>query len=138
MIKKFDPEKLGAGENFKKLFGAYSDSKLALSLWTEGVAKDFVAQVVSILSVNTGPTKSPLTSGEGMPWWLKMIAKVAFKPPSVAVAKLHEVALDSDKHPSGSFVLDAKVKPLPFTEYRDAVLSRLERIYSEEYLKQIV
>ena len=134
MLKAFEPATLGSGKNFQKLFGAYSTSKLALSLWTKAMAIDFAAQGVSAVSVDPGPTKTPLTAGDGMPWWLRLIAKVAFKPPTVAVAKLHAVAFSTIKHPPGSFVLDGAVKPLPFIKHEAAVLDRIDCIYRNEYL----
>ena len=91
-------------------------------------------QAIAIVSVDPGPTKSPLTAGEGMPWWLRQIARVAFTPPAVAVAKLYHVGFDDGGYPSGSFVLKGTVKPLPFTEHKTVVLDRTEHIYPNECL----
>lgn len=133
MAKTFDPAKLGTGEAFKKLFGAYANSKLALSLWTQAVAAEFAADGVSILSADPGPTKSPLTAGPGMPWALKIIAKVLFKPPGVAAAKLLDLVESGDRFATGSYVEKGKVIDLPRKNDAATVLGLVERIHRDEY-----
>lgn len=133
MVKAFDPANLGTRETYKKLFGAYARSKLALSLWTMAVAGEISGHGVSIVSVCPGPTKTPMTAGGGMPWLLKMAAKVFFKPPSVGAGKLHAVAMDEGRIATGSFVVGGKVRAVPFPEASRDVRDRMDRIYRSEF-----
>jgi NAD(P)-dependent dehydrogenase (short-subunit alcohol dehydrogenase family) len=101
-VKTFESVSLARREPYRKLFGAYAEPKLALSLWTEAAAASFSAQGVSIVSACPGANKTPLTAGAGMPWLLKILASVMFKPPGVGAGKLHDVAMDGSRFPTGA------------------------------------
>lgn len=126
-VKRFDPARLAhpAGR-YRKLFGPYARSKLALSLWTEAAAADFAAKGVSILSACPGPNKSPMTAASGMPWALKMIGKLAFHHPSTGAARLHAAAFTEPPAPDGSFLIKNKPRDLPFREKAAEVLALME------------
>lgn len=131
MAKSFDVATLDGDPSakYRKLLGAYADSKLALSLWTMAVAPELAARGVHILSADPGATKSPLSEGPGMPWVMKMIAKVFFKPPEVAAARIMDLIEDGGRFEAGSYVEKAKVRPLPHADDADAVLAHVERIH---------
>jgi NAD(P)-dependent dehydrogenase (short-subunit alcohol dehydrogenase family) len=57
----------------KKLFGAYAQSKLAMAIATRALAASFASADVFVVSADPGPTKTDLTSGDGMPGVLKLL-----------------------------------------------------------------
>lgn len=135
-VKTFDPDRLGRQEQaYKKLFGAYARSKLALSLWTMEAALHFSEQGVPIVSACPGPIKSPMTASDGMPALLKIVAKFLFKPPSVGAEKLYDIATRDEAFPPGSFIINGAVRPLPFGEHAKATLTRISDIFASEFAK---
>lgn len=131
-VKSFAPSGLAHPKDYRKLFGPYAQSKLALSLWTKAVSGDFAEQGISVVSACPGPNKTPMTAGSGMPWALKMLAKVLFKHPRVGAQELYD-ALDPAHVPAGGFLMNGKVMPLPFPDQAAAVLAAVDTIFQTEF-----
>jgi NAD(P)-dependent dehydrogenase (short-subunit alcohol dehydrogenase family) len=70
LVRRFAPEELKRPKSFKKLTGPYGRSKLALTLWKAAVASELLHQGIHLLSVDPGPTKTPMSASSGMPAWL--------------------------------------------------------------------
>ena len=116
-------------KSFKKLTGPYGRSKLALTLWTAAVASELLPQGIHLLSVDPGPTKTPMSASSGMPAWLLPIRHLFFRSPERATNKMLEIAAQPSVFPSGSFVLNGKLKDMPFANCAEAVLSIVRQAY---------
>ena len=80
----------------QKLFGAYLQSKLALTLLMNDWAKS--ESKLKILNVTPGPTKTNMTSGSGMPWWLLPFRNLLFSKPTKGASYLYDVAFEFGKN----------------------------------------
>ncbi len=132
-VKNFDLQALEKPVNFKKLFGSYALSKLALSLWTKQVSQIMKPEGIEIRSVCPGGNKTQMTAGEGMPFWLKLLANFLFPHPKVGAKKVFE-AFNGFNGVTGEFIERGKVKPIKFTESGGEVLNKVRYIYTHEYL----
>lgn len=120
--KNYDPDLLAKPSvPFKKLFGPYAHSKLALSLWTKAIAPDLSRRGVTIISVDPGANRTPMTGGTGMPAPLLLLAKLFFKSPAHGAGLLLDGALGS--HSAGDFVTKGTAKELPFLAEADKTLA---------------
>ena len=126
MVNSFDPAVLPAPEEFKKLFGPYALSKLALSLWTHALAPRLEATRIRVISVCPGPNKTPMTAGDGMPWWLLMLRPLLFAHPRKGATTLWQAAFAHPSAPSGAFLVKGKPTPIPFLERASEVLTLVE------------
>ena len=125
MVKSFDPASLERPTTFKKLFGPYAASKLALSMWTHALAPQLSAAPIRIVSVCPGPNKTPMTAGDGMPWWLSMLRQFTFRHPSAGAHTVRQaIALRSA--PMGAFIVKGKPTPIPFIERAPEILELVE------------
>jgi NAD(P)-dependent dehydrogenase (short-subunit alcohol dehydrogenase family) len=129
LVKRFAPEELERPKSFKKLTGPYGRSKLALTLWTAAVASELLPQGIHLLSVDPGPTKTPMSASSGMPAWLLPIRHLFFRSPERATNKMLEIAAQPSVFPSGSFVRNGKLKDMPFANCAEAVLSIVRQAY---------
>lgn len=135
MMKKFDLGTLERPASFKKLFGPYAASKLALSLWTAEAAPSATVDGIRLLSVDPGGNntlRSDKTSG--LPFYIKPVMKLFFSHPSRGASLLHDAVLGSVKHDSGAFLVNNKAARLRFQEQGPAVLQRVHEIYEKDYL----
>jgi NAD(P)-dependent dehydrogenase (short-subunit alcohol dehydrogenase family) len=99
---------------FRKLFGAYGQSKLALSALTQALAADFQRDGVAIRSVDPGGNRTPMTAGAGMPAVLKLVRPLFFRAPEVGARRIYDAAFDPKYDTAvGSFLTSGKVVPLP-------------------------
>ncbi|AKT40194.1 SDR family NAD(P)-dependent oxidoreductase [Chondromyces crocatus] len=133
-VKRFDPATLERPPTFKKLFGPYAASKLALSLWTREAASRFSAEGIEIRSTCPGPNRTPMSAGGGMPWWLLPFQRLTFSHPSKGAARLHEVAFGRFRGEAGVFVNRGKVTPLGFEAEGRAVLERVRAVHEGAFL----
>ena len=125
-VKAFDPTKLARPhKRFRKLFGAYSDSKLALSLWSKAIAPELAARNITILSVDPGANKTSMTRGDGMPTLLLPLARLFFKPPSYGAGLL--LAAATAPYCSGDFLSAGKARQLPWEEKASEVLAVIRK-----------
>lgn len=133
-VKRFDVSTLERPTTFKKLFGSYASSKLALSLWTREAAREFSARGIEIRSACPGGNKTPMSTGSGMPGWLLFFGPLLFSHPSGGAARLHEAALGPFRGRAGIFVNKGKETPLKFADEGRAMLEKVRSIYEREML----
>ncbi len=134
-MRTFDLGTLERPASFKKLFGPYAASKLALSLWTAEAASSAMVDNIRLLSVDPGGNntlKNDKTSG--LPFYIKPVMKLFFSHPSRGASLLHDAVLGNVKHDSGAFLVNNKAARLRFQEQGSAVLQRVHEIYEQNYL----
>ncbi|TCJ04064.1 SDR family NAD(P)-dependent oxidoreductase [Cytobacillus praedii] len=119
---------------FKKIIGPYANSKLALSLWTNGIAKELLNDGIKIRSVCPGPNRTKLTKGKGMPSYILLIRNLVFTPPSKGASRLYDAAFDFNNEVTGIFINKGKETTIKFSEYETRVLNQLNDIYKNEFL----
>ncbi|MRN55121.1 SDR family NAD(P)-dependent oxidoreductase [Paenibacillus monticola] len=133
-LKQFEPDLLGKAAKFKKLFGSYATSKMALSMWTQEVSAAAVKEGIEIRSVCPGPNKTTITAGSGMPKWLIPVRHLLFKHPSAGAARLYEAAFGEYKGTGGIFIHKGKAAPLKFSQHTSNVFAKIDTIYKQEFL----
>ncbi|WP_240416274.1 SDR family NAD(P)-dependent oxidoreductase [Paenibacillus periandrae] len=133
-FKHFDPDTLEHPTVFKKLFGPYAASKLALSLWTQEIAPLITNEGIKILSVDPGGNNT-IRKGKnpGLPFYIKPIMQLFFPHPSKGASLLYEAALGETNHPSGVFLVQGKVTELKFGEHGRNLLETIGSIYQREF-----
>ena len=131
-LKKFDIQALENPSHFKKLFGSYAYSKLALTLWTNEVSKAMKTEGIEIRSVCPGGNKTQMTGSDGMPFLLKWVAKFAFSHPRNGAKKVYE-AFTNFKGVQGYFIEKGKITPTKFSEMSSTILDKVDHIYKQEY-----
>ena len=99
---------------FTKLLGAYMQSKLALAIWMNELAKSW--KNIRIINVDPGPNKTKMTKGDGMPSWLLPLRNLFFSKPTKGGNLLYQGAFDN-KHQgkSGVYLSGNKVKNMKLT-----------------------
>jgi NAD(P)-dependent dehydrogenase (short-subunit alcohol dehydrogenase family) len=98
----------------KKLFGAYAQSKLALTTLTNGLAKEFEAGGVILRSADPGGTKTNMTRGDGMPTILRWLQPILFKSPQRAASDLVNGLLDAQHgKQSGIYLSKNRIRGTP-------------------------
>lgn len=125
-VRSFDPGSLERPTTFKKLFGPYAVSKLALSMWTHAIAEELAASRIRIVSVCPGANRTPMTAGDGMPWWLAMLRPIAFRHPRSGAETVSHVIANRAAG-AGEFVVKRKPTPIPFVERAPEVLAIVDR-----------
>jgi NAD(P)-dependent dehydrogenase (short-subunit alcohol dehydrogenase family) len=125
-VKSFEPALLPRPTAFKKLFGPYALSKLALSQWTHAIAPRLATAQIRAVSVCPGSNKTPMTAGEGMPWWLLPFRHLLFSPPRKGASTIWQAAFERSLAPSGAFLVKGKSTPIPFVERASEVLALVE------------
>jgi NAD(P)-dependent dehydrogenase (short-subunit alcohol dehydrogenase family) len=78
----------------KKLFGAYAQSKLALTTLTNALANDWRSDGLILRSADPGGTKTGMTRGTGMPTVLRWLQPVFFRTAESAAQELVDSLLD--------------------------------------------
>jgi len=132
-VKKFDLTELENPTGFKKLFGIYALSKLALTLWTKELSKTLKAEGIEIRSVCPGGNKTQMTGSNGMPFLLKWVAKFLFKHPEIGAKKVFD-AYEKHRGITGDFIEKGKNTSTKFSEMSRSILSKMDEIYKQEYL----
>ena len=112
-VKSFDCSALADPPHIGGLLGAYAQSKLAANVFAQALKEPLAAQRVSILSVDPGATRTPMIDrGDGMPWFIKLLRPLLFKPVEQQVAALvGAVNASLEQRQSGVFISGGKVKP---------------------------
>ncbi|MEM7361026.1 MAG: SDR family NAD(P)-dependent oxidoreductase [Pseudomonadota bacterium] len=126
-IKTLNVESLPKPAYIGGLMGAYASSKLALDVVTCFLKEELLSQGILIQSVDPGPTKSPMTSGNNaMPWFLRLLQPILFKSASVQANKLVngvEQAVSQAK--TGLWISEGRVKNMPEIARRRETQSEL-------------
>ena len=86
-LEAFDKEK-----PFSKLFGAYLESKFALTLLSQELLP--LSPKIRIVNVTPGPNKTPMTADSGMPIWLLPLRNLFFPKPTKGAKLLYQAAFD--------------------------------------------
>jgi len=131
MMKSLKAETLIHLSKFKKLFGAYLQSKLALALLMNDLAINWKPEKIRILHVAPGGNKTKLTSGNGMPSLLKPIVKLFYKDPVAGAKLLYNAAFeDQFDNKTGVFIQKNKIENLKLTINNELKLTLLKGITS--------
>lgn len=136
LVKQFNPLTLAKPLTFRKLFGPYASSKLALSLWTREAARTAGQDGIRMLSVDPGPNNT-LRSGKhsGLPVYIKPLMKFFFPHPDSGATRLYEAAVNSGGYPAGAFIVKGRPLDLKFAEQGAAVLKLVDDIYEQEFTR---
>ncbi|MDQ0195319.1 SDR family NAD(P)-dependent oxidoreductase [Paenibacillus wynnii] len=133
-LKQFDPDTLEHPTEFKKLFGPYAASKLALSLWTLEIAPLLASEGLKIRSADPGGNNTLRKNKKsGLPFYMKPIMKLAFPPPSKGATLLYEAAFGKNRELSGVFLIKGEVSDLKFINLGSKVLEKVSSIYKREF-----
>jgi len=136
MVKQFNLDILEHPAEFKKLFGPYATSKLALSLWTREAAASPAAKGIRLLSVDPGGNNTLRgNKTSGLPFYIKPIMKLFFPHPSHGASLLYKATIAQTRLTSGTFLMKNKPTNLRFTEQGPAILNRVHEIYEQEFLQ---
>lgn len=133
--KEFTIENLEHPKTFRKMFGPYATSKLALSLWTQTVAPQVAKEDIKIRSVDPG-INNTLRKGKdsGLAVWFELFMKFFSSPPTHGANLLYEGALGKHSKETGVFLFKNRIADLKFTEHAQRVLEKISDIYSHEFL----
>ncbi|WP_127582090.1 SDR family NAD(P)-dependent oxidoreductase [Paenibacillus koleovorans] len=135
-LTTFNASTLEQPTSFRKLFGPYAATKLALSLWTREAGPQLFAQEgITVLSVDPGGnnTINPKNRA-GLPFLLRPVMKLLFPDPSKGAGLLYDAALGRQGDvPSGGYLTKGRPSKLKFAEQGAEVLARVDEIYREDY-----
>lgn len=132
-VKQFDAETLARPTVFKKLFGPYATSKMALSLWTEAVSPALAAQGIDIRSACPGPNKTPMTENSAMPFWLRPFVAFVFPLPGAGASRIYKAAFGKHRGTGGVFLNKNEITPLKFASQAPCVFELIDGIYRREF-----
>ncbi|GGA37813.1 SDR family NAD(P)-dependent oxidoreductase [Paenibacillus physcomitrellae] len=133
--KNFSIENLEHPKTFRKMYGPYATSKLALSLWTQAIAPQLAKEGIKIRSVDPG-INNTLRKGKdsGLTAGFELFMRLFSSPPTHGANLLFEAALGKHRNETGVFLFKNRVADLKFTEHAQRVLDRITDIYSHEFL----
>lgn len=136
-LRTFSSDTLERPQTFRKLFGPYATTKLALSLWTREIAPLVALDGIKIRSADPGGNNT-LRKGKnsGLPFYIKPIMKWFFSPPNKGASLLYDAAFGNHGDVSGVFLTKGKVARLKFIDQGRRVLEKVNAIYEQEYLQQ--
>ncbi|OXL85084.1 short-chain dehydrogenase [Paenibacillus sp. SSG-1] len=134
MVRRFEPAELASPPTFKKLFGPYASTKLALSLWTREIAPLAAAEGLTIRSADPGGNNT-MRKGKnsGLPWYIKIAMKLVMSPPSKGASLLYEAAFGKHKMLNGVYLSNNEPTELKYAEAGRPVLELVQGIYKNEY-----
>ncbi|MEM1224958.1 MAG: SDR family NAD(P)-dependent oxidoreductase [Planctomycetota bacterium] len=104
-----DPPKIGG------LMGAYATSKLALMAVTLAMIDRQANSGVLFVNADPGPTKTSMTgSGDGMPWFIRLLRPLIFKSADVQAKRLVDgVEQAVADRQTGLYISEGRRKPNP-------------------------
>ncbi len=118
-------EELRSPTDNRPLFGPYTQSKFAVATVMGGLAREYADRGIVFRVCCPGPTKTRGTTGPGMPWFLRPVSVVAFKPAAKSAAKLVDALDPRFGHETGLYIQGGKVRPMPPQAADPAVQRRL-------------
>ncbi|MEL6674025.1 MAG: SDR family NAD(P)-dependent oxidoreductase [Bacteroidota bacterium] len=125
--KALDSPTLLNPTKYRKLLGAYLQSKLALVLLMNDWVKN--QENTEIRHITPGPNKTNMTAGSGMPWWIKPFRNLIFAEPKKGASYLYDAAFhEKFAGQSGIFIQRTKGHPMAFeldASTKEALLSRI-------------
>ncbi|MFC3798874.1 SDR family NAD(P)-dependent oxidoreductase [Cohnella sp. GCM10012308] len=133
--KAISIDSLERPRTFRKLLGPYAASKLALSLWTQALAPQLMADGIRIRSVDPGGNNT-LRKGKksGLPLVVVPLMKLFFSPPTHGADRLYEGALGEHRTDTGVFLQKGRVTELKHLDQARSILARMRDLYEQEYL----
>jgi NAD(P)-dependent dehydrogenase (short-subunit alcohol dehydrogenase family) len=134
-LRTFQAHALERPTSFKKLFGPYAATKLALSLWTREMAPQLAEEGITIRSADPGGNNTAKKNNQaGLPFFIRVVMKLFFPPPTKGADLLYHAAVYRAGEPDGTYLKKGRVSDLPFVEQGDEVLAKVDSIYRKEYL----
>lgn len=136
-VKEIDFDCLIAPEKIGGLMGAYAISKMALTIATAALADELHDEGVLSFAIDPGPTKTAMTnSGDGMPWFVRLLVPILFKSADVQARLIVESVEDAVKNgTSGVMIVGGKRKAMPALasdrETQKRLVELLERLGSD-------
>ncbi|MEL6899157.1 MAG: SDR family NAD(P)-dependent oxidoreductase [Planctomycetota bacterium] len=114
-VQSLDVQTLANPAKIGGLMGAYANTKLALTAMTRAMSDEAAESNVSYLTVDPGPTKTPMTaSGDGMPWFIRLLAPLLFKPVEVQAKRIVDsVRQATADRESGLYISEGRRRPFP-------------------------
>ncbi|MEM7551307.1 MAG: SDR family NAD(P)-dependent oxidoreductase [Bacteroidota bacterium] len=108
---KLDIADLKSPRKFVKLMGSYMNSKFAMVLIMNYLAKN--NPTIKIRSIDPGAIKTKMTVGSAMPFFLKPVRHLFFKSPLSGAKKLYAGAFGKEfSEKSGVYISGNRIKPL--------------------------
>jgi NAD(P)-dependent dehydrogenase (short-subunit alcohol dehydrogenase family) len=108
----------------KKIFGAYAQSKLALTTLTHAIAPEYEKEGIILRSLDPGAIKTRMTASSGMPWFLLLLCPLFFQTPLKGAKAIYAAAFDSKfGNQSGIFINNGKITSPP----KDALDLNIQR-----------
>lgn len=133
-VRGLDVDRLPNPEKVEGLFGAYAQSKAALTVMGAAMADDLKQDHILIRSIDPGPTITKMTrSGDGMPGFVRFLAPLLFKKPGTQAAKIVSAADPAAcDGRTGIFVAGGKEKAPPKLIANEAVQAELMHALSRD------
>ncbi|MEM8938395.1 MAG: SDR family NAD(P)-dependent oxidoreductase [Bacteroidota bacterium] len=119
--KTIDILSLKKPKKFIKLLGSYMDSKLIMVLLMNSLSEDKEWSNIRIVCANPGAIKTKMTSGNGMPFWLKPIRNLLFKSPEFGAQNLYSAAFDPKYKESGVYLSEGKIREMQTSINQDEI-----------------
>lgn len=95
-MKTININELTNPAKFRKLFGSYMQSKLALALLMQDLSREWIKSKIRIINVSPGGNKTKLSTGKGMPGWMLPFRLLLYKKPEYGAGFLYEAAFKKD------------------------------------------
>ncbi|HEY5125479.1 MAG TPA: SDR family NAD(P)-dependent oxidoreductase [Ignavibacteria bacterium] len=112
-MKKIDINGLLSPKKFRKLFGSYMHSKLALALLMNNISDEWIKDNIRIINASPGGNKTKLTKGNGMPVWMIPFRILMYKKPEYGAKLLYDAAFKEDfMDKTGVFLQNNKIQKL--------------------------
>ncbi|MEO1528180.1 MAG: SDR family NAD(P)-dependent oxidoreductase [Planctomycetota bacterium] len=114
-VKKLEVQSLANPAKIGGLMGAYANSKLALMAMTLAMDAEAMKSNVLFQVADPGPTKTSMThTGDGMPWFLKLLVPLIFKTADVQAKRLVDgVQKAVAEGESGLYISEGRRKRFP-------------------------
>jgi NAD(P)-dependent dehydrogenase (short-subunit alcohol dehydrogenase family) len=112
-MKTIDINELIDPVKFRKLFGSYMQSKLALALLMQDLSGEWIKNKIRIINVSPGGNKTKLSAGKGMPGWMLPFRKLLYKKPEYGARLLYYAAFKENfEDKTGIYLQKNKIKKL--------------------------
>lgn len=107
--KLVNPDTIGG------LRDAYAKTKAALNVMACFLKDELMEENIYIYSVDPGPTKTGMTSGnQGMPWFVRLLVPFMFGDPAIQAQKLIDgIRRELKRRRTGTFISNGKAKDNP-------------------------
>jgi NAD(P)-dependent dehydrogenase (short-subunit alcohol dehydrogenase family) len=131
-MKSINIDELIKPSSFRKLFGAYMQSKLALTLLMNHLSHLWLNDHIRIINISPGGNKTKMTSGDGMPWWMRIITALMYKKPQYGAKLLYDAAFKKEfSSDTGVYIENNKIEKLKISlmdKQREMILKGLKVI----------